>query len=132
MQSPRVCLSSRDFPHISIRQRLSIVLKDQAEHRRDIEIYIRQKLVGNDSLQMRTLRGEVHRRAAGTFLWAVLAVTMLHEYYNPGKKPAAMLRMLNEVLQDLHEMFLSTLIRNVEDIDECIALLRWVLYSLRR
>ena len=127
----RVCLSSRHFPHISIRQSLSIVLEDQAEHRRDIEIYIRQKLVGNNSLHMWALRGKVHRRAAGTFLWVVMVITMLHELDDQGKKPVAMLRKLNEVPQDLHDMFLSTLTRNVEDIDECIALLRWVLYSLR-
>ncbi|KAK5075725.1 hypothetical protein LTR70_010046 [Exophiala xenobiotica] len=127
----RVCLSSRHFPYITIQKGLSIVLEKQLQHGHDIETYIQQKFVGDDSPQMSVLRRRVRDRSTGTFLWVVLTVTMLNKLYDQGKKPAAMLQRLNEVPQDLQELFANSLSRDVEDIGERIALFRWMLYSLR-
>ena len=127
----RICLSSRHFPTVTIRKGLSIVLENQPDHRRDIEIYIQQNLVGDDTPHIGDLRRQVRNRSAGTFLWVVLTITMLNKLYDQGKKPAAMLKKLSEIPQDLRDVFACSLFRDKEDIDECIALLRWVLYSLR-
>lgn len=56
---------------------------------------------------------------------------MLNKLYDQGKSPASMLRKLDDVPQDLHRMFADILSRVAEDINERVALFRWVLFSLR-
>ncbi|KAJ9662198.1 hypothetical protein H2198_001549 [Neophaeococcomyces mojaviensis] len=64
----RIYLSSRHYPHISIEKSLSLVVEHQAGHKRDIELYIRNELVGGNSHQTGHLRWKILDRSAGVFL----------------------------------------------------------------
>jgi len=101
----RVCLASRHYPHVTIRQGLSIVLEDQLEHVRDIDFYISNQMMGDDSRQTDKLHRRVRDRSAGVFLWVVLVVATLNELFDQGKNLTSMLRKLNETPQKLDHLF---------------------------
>lgn len=127
----RICLSSRHYPHISVRKGLSLVLEDQSSHTTDIDKYIQNELADHDSPQMDKLRQEVRDRSAGVFLWVVLVIPFLKRGFDCGKSVTAMRRELSGIPQDLRDMFVEILSRDAEGMDECMALLRWVLFSQR-
>ena len=53
---PRICLSSRHYPHISIEGALSLTIEHQPEHQQDIGKYVQQNFVSEDTPQMVALR----------------------------------------------------------------------------
>lgn len=127
----RVCFSSRHYPHISVRKGLSLVLEEQASHTTDIDDYIRNELASHDNPQMDKLRQEVRDRSAGIFLWVVLVIPILNTGFDRGKSVATMREELRQIPQDLRNMFVEILSRDTEDLDECMSLLRWTLFSQR-
>lgn len=126
-----VCVSSRHYPQISLRQALSIVVENQAKHKQDIEVYVCKRLLDDSELQTSELRQKVCDRSAGIFLWVVLVVAMLNKLYDQGKPMATMLKKLDTIPQDLHRVFASILSRDQESTNERHALFRWMLYSKR-
>lgn len=133
----RVCLSSRHYPHISIKKGLSLVVEEQLEHDRDIEIYVRKKLIGqarlsgSDDSAKEDLVAEVCRKSASIFLWVVLVVPMLDEVQDHPGLVRDMRKRLDEIPKDLNELFAEILKRSDRDIESCIALLQWMLFSMR-
>lgn len=127
----RVCLSSRHYPYINIRKGLSFVLENQLSHTDDIDRYVRNELAGHNSSQIEKLQAEIRNRSAGVFLWVVLVIPILNRGFDSGKSVAAMRQELLRIPQDLHNMFVELLSRDAENMNECIAVLRWVLYSQR-
>lgn len=129
--SLRICLSSRHYPHIRIRRGLSIVLENESSHSVDIEVYVRNELVGDDSIWMQDLQRKVCARAAGVFLWVVFVVGMLNEAYDRERSSHAMLKKLNEIPSDLHDFYDEILSTASEGARERINLLQWVLVARR-
>ncbi|KAJ9650855.1 hypothetical protein H2198_009842, partial [Neophaeococcomyces mojaviensis] len=127
----RICLSSRHYPHISIKKGLSLVVEKQPEHDRDIDMYVRQKLTGFESGEKDELRVEVCRKSASIFLWVVLVVSMLNEIDDRGTLLIDMRARLDTIPEDLNDLFAEILTKSNYDIEVCIALLQWVLYSTR-
>jgi NACHT domain len=128
---PQVCLSSRHYPHISIRNGLSLTVEDQPEHQQDIETYVRQNFFVEDTLQMEGLREKVCSKADGVFLWVVLVVSMLKKEYDHGGGMAVMTKLVEEIPKGLEALFADILKRSFDDKENCISLLQWVLYSTR-
>ncbi|KAJ9653118.1 hypothetical protein H2198_007668 [Neophaeococcomyces mojaviensis] len=127
----RLCLSSRHYPYISVRKGMSLFLEDQTEHTQDIKIYIQNKLNGNDDQSLENIRQILLQRSAGIFLWVVLVIRILNQVHDRGRGMAAMRTRLESTPQALSDLFTSILTRNQEDFEECITLLRCVLYSVR-
>lgn len=46
----RICLSSRHYPHITIKKGLSLIVERQREHDQDIEVYVQDKLIAVDDV----------------------------------------------------------------------------------
>jgi len=127
----RVCLASRHYPHVTVRQGLSIVLEDQPEQIRDIDFYIGNQMRGDDSRQTDKLHRRVRDRSAGVFLWVVLVIATLNELFDQGKSLTSMLRKLNETSQDLDRLFANIFSQDQDDIGNRVTLLRWVYFALR-
>ncbi|OAP58336.1 hypothetical protein AYL99_07426 [Fonsecaea erecta] len=128
--SVRICLSSRHYPYISIRKGLSLVMEDQDGHGNDIKTYIRRKLIGDEDPEYETLRDKVYRKSSRVFLWVFLVIPILNQLYGRGQ-PEAMERRLEEIPDDLDDLFAQILAKNSENIDSSILLLQWVLFSKR-
>lgn len=125
----RICLSSRYYPNITIQTGLFIFMEEVSEHTRDIERYVAANLRGVRAPQADMLREEVLRKSAGVFLCVVLVVQMLNKMSDQGKRPAAMSKELCSIPLDLHKLFANLVNSDVEDFEECITLLQWVVFS---
>lgn len=127
----RICLSSRHYPLISVAKYRSLTIENQAEHDRDIESYIGDQLSGADSPDMISLRQIVREKSEGIFLWVVLVVRILTKPYDQGRDAATVRRRLLTIPPKRHDFFAQILFRNSDDLEECIVLLQWVLFSKR-
>jgi Ankyrin repeats (3 copies) len=128
---PRICLSSRHYPHISIRNGLSLTVEHQPEHQQDIGTYVQQNFVGENTPQMVELQEKVCSKADGVFLWVVLVICMLKKEYDHGGGILAMTKLLEEIPKGLEGLLADILKRSSEDKESCVSLLQWVLYSTR-
>lgn len=127
----RICLSSRHYPHISVEKSVSMILEDQPEHNRDIELYVQRKLAGGTGPKMEDLRNKVRDRSVGVFLWVVLVVPTLNKAHDQGRSISTMLRKLNETPSNLYQFSDQIFLKDIQDLDECVDLLQWVLYTKR-
>jgi len=127
----RICLSSRHYPHISINKGLSLVVEEQPAHGRDIETYIRQKLIGSDGEDKIELRTEIRHKSASIFLWVVLVVDMLNKIRDDGGSLKDMRARLDTIPGDLNKLFKEILAKNIHGVEASVALFQWVLFSMR-
>ncbi|KAL8393541.1 hypothetical protein RB599_005843 [Gaeumannomyces hyphopodioides] len=121
-----ICLSSRHYPHISMRKCQGLVVEDNWEHAKDIAAYVRGTLIELDGELESALLG----KASGVFMWVVLVVAMLNTAYDEGKVEA-MHRTLHEVPSDLDDLFQTLLARDKPDKNETVLMLQWILFSAR-
>ncbi|KAL8284817.1 hypothetical protein RB597_002069 [Gaeumannomyces tritici] len=121
-----ICLSSRHYPHISMRTCQGLVVENSSGHDRDIAAYVRGTLIKPDGKLEDALIG----KASGVFMWVVLVVAMLNMAYDEGKVEA-MYRTLHEVPSDLDDLFQTLLARDKPDKNETVLMLQWVLFSTR-
>lgn len=128
----RICFSSRHYPNVTVRTKLSIVVEDQDGHTKDIEKYISSELLTNiDDPDAGALKDAILSRSGGVFLWVVLVISMLNKVYDHGGGMDLILQKLYSIPQDLYELFADILCRDAQDLDKCVTLLRWVLFSQR-
>jgi len=131
-ESLRICLSSRHYPFISIKGKLSLTVEDETEHRHDIELYVRESLMPeDDSPQTNELRELVCLKSQRIFLWVVLVVQMLNKTNDQGDGRVGMRRRLDNTPGNLDGLFTKILEQSSENIEECTVLLQWVLFSMR-
>jgi len=128
--SLRICLSSRHYPHISIRRGLYIVLEHREGHGKDIELYVRSKLRDDGEGNMEHLREKVCQKASSVFLWVVLVVPILNQLYDRSQFKEIEKR-LEELPNTLDGLFAQILARSSEGINSSVLLLQWVLYAIR-
>ncbi|KAL8340712.1 hypothetical protein RB601_006689 [Gaeumannomyces tritici] len=121
-----ICLSSRHYPHISMRTCQELVVENSWGHDRDIAAYVRGTLIKPGG----ELKGALIGKASGVFMWVVLVVAMLNTAYDEGKVEA-MHRTLHEVPSDLDDLFQTLLARDKPDKNETVLMLQWVLFSTR-
>jgi len=107
----RICLSSRHYPHISMRKTLQLVVEMNDEHRQDIATYIRKKLIIQDD----GIEAEIRKKGDGNFLWVVLVVSLLNRAYDEGKVKEALQKLLEGVPDDLEEVF--NMLSSRDDLD---------------
>lgn len=128
----RICLSSRHYPHITIKKELSLVVEHQAEHGADIETYVQNTLHGmDDEPQMHALQQTICEKSGGIFLWVFLVVDILNTMYARGAVPEAMKIRLRHIPEGLDALFAEILTKAEDDIHDSIALLQWVLFATR-
>jgi ankyrin repeat protein len=125
-----VCLSSRHYPHISIRKGVSLIVEGQTGHTDDIVTYVRNHLNEDESLQMEEIRERLCHKASGVFLWVALVVPILKKLYDHGRL-AIMAERLDEIPSELDELFAEILAKHNENREESILLFQWTLFAER-
>jgi hypothetical protein len=125
-----ICLSSRHYPHISIRNGLQLTVERQHGHEKDIATYVESKFKVPSSRLTDEIKAEILSRASGVFLWVVLVVQMLNKAYDHGQVHALRSR-LDEIPDELDDLFADILTRDDETRDESILCLQWLLFAQR-
>jgi ankyrin repeat protein len=126
----RICLSSRHYPHITIRRGLSFKLERQKEHQEDIANYIASELAIGDGPYAEDIKQRVQEKASGVFMWIVLVVRILNKEFDKGNM-LALQKRLDEIPSSLSELFLDMLTRDCEDLERLWICLQWVLFAKR-
>ncbi|KAH0537351.1 hypothetical protein FGG08_005830 [Glutinoglossum americanum] len=119
-----ICLSSRHYPTICMEKKLELVVEKRVEHGQDIAIYVQDKLKKIDE----GIERELLEKAAGVFMWIILAIEMLNQKFDEGGI-AAMRKTLSEMPGDLDEVFRTLLEKDNTRKYETILMLQWVLFS---
>ena len=125
-----ICLSSRHYPHISIKKGISLIVEDQPGHDCDITTFVGNQLKGDEGSQMEELRNNLCRKSSGVFLWVVLVIPILNKLYDHGQVDA-MNERLNKIPEKLDDLFAEILARDTENRDKSILLLQWTLFAKR-
>lgn len=125
----RVCFASRHYPHISMDGSLQIVLEGEAGHQKDIERYISDRL-RIDTADAPSIEADLRARAAGVFLWVVLAVKILNEESDRGRSYALRQR-LGELPSGLNDLFQDILCPRGDDREEVVVILQWIMFASR-
>ncbi|KAI1141692.1 hypothetical protein F5Y05DRAFT_270401 [Hypoxylon sp. FL0543] len=125
-----VCFASRHYPHITIAKGLELVIEAKREHQQDIVEYLNTELrIGHDELA-EEIRSVLKYKASGIFLWVVLVVDILNKEYDRGRKNR-LLKRLEDIPEDLHELFHSILTRDRDITHELVLCIQWVLFARR-
>lgn len=128
--SLKICLSSRHYPHISIRNCPKINVEDQ--NGPDIMTYLRTKLRPMIDEQVSELEKAIIQKASGVFLWVVLVVEMLIEAVSDGEPTKLMRDMLQGVPPKLDDLFVQILNKGtIKNLPETLQMMRWVLLAER-
>uniref|UniRef100_A0A8H7TT64 NACHT domain-containing protein n=1 Tax=Bionectria ochroleuca TaxID=29856 RepID=A0A8H7TT64_BIOOC len=127
----RVCFSSRHYPYVAFKDGLGleIILEDQKDHSSDITEYVKSELKIGPSNLARDIETELHRKASGIFMWAVLVVEILNREREHGRL-YNLQRKLQEIPSDLHQLFRLILTQQTETDSNCHLLcFQWVLFA---
>lgn len=125
-----ICLSSRHYPHITIKKGVSLVVEEQREHDQDIATYVHDRLSHLQETEAEDLRAQLCGKSAGIFLWVVLVIPILNQIYDEGQGLNALKRYLKILPPDLEGLFAKILARDAKEVNACVSLLQWVLYSI--
>lgn len=124
-----VCLSSRHYPHITIRKGLSLTVENEVEHDQDIVRYVHKKIVDVSQPAMRELARQVCSKSNGIFLWVVLVIPILNRFYEEGKGLKTMLKKLDEIPVRLERLFCEILRSDTRDLGMSVTLLQCALFA---
>jgi ankyrin repeat protein len=125
-----VCLSSRHYPYISIKNGVELILEGQEGHVQDIARYLNSELRAGSGKQFEEIKEEILTRASGIFLWVALVVQIMNKEYDHGRIHA-LRRRLREIPDGLDKLFEDILTRDRENTKELILCLQWILYAKR-
>ena len=125
-----VCLSSRHYPYISIRNGIQLTLEGQEGHVQDIAKYLNSELKAGHGRQFEAIKEEVLKRSSGIFLWVALVVQILNKEYDHGRVHA-LWRRLKDIPDGLDKLFEDILTRDRENMKELVLCLQWILYAKR-
>jgi hypothetical protein len=104
-------------------------LDTQPGHQHDIKVYLDSQLdIGQEDVAI-NLRKEVQAMSSGIFMWVCLAVKMLNRSYARSNSLRVVRKRLREIPEDLHQLFLSILHRDTEDMERMILCIQWVLFA---
>lgn len=126
-----ICLSSRHYPHITISRGLSLVVEDQPEHGRDIELYITRQLTGPNGPDKTDLQDQILAKSNRVFLWVVLIVEILSQLEHQGSPLSEMKAHLKTIPTDLNKLFREILAKTIHSIETSILLFQWIVFAQR-
>ncbi|RWA03482.1 hypothetical protein EKO27_g11626 [Xylaria grammica] len=101
-----VCLSIRDFPHVTIPNCPKIFVEDYNSH--DIAAYVKQKFtlsIAAKEPQWELLNDKILRKSAGVFLWVVLVVDDVLRKWDDGDGVHSLLNQLDVVPDELEALY---------------------------
>ena len=125
-----VLFSSRHYPHITIQRSIEMKLEDQQGHSQDIDKYLSSELKAGRGKQAEQIRQEIRDRSSGIFMWIILVVQILNKAFDHGKLHTLQ-KKLQEIPNDLNELFRTILIRDNQNLDEMKLCLQCILFANR-
>ncbi|KAE9966187.1 hypothetical protein EG328_009103 [Venturia inaequalis] len=126
----RVLFSSRHYPHITAERSVQLILEDQQGHGQDVQQYVSSKLKAGRAKMVESIRREICNRSSGIFMWVVLVVEILNKVFDHGQVHAVR-KKLQEIPDDLNDLFKDILTRDRQNMDEMLLCLQWVLFANR-
>lgn len=127
----KICFSKRHYPNIIIIHGLQLCLEEQEGHERDISRYVNDVLGvsrGRENKKTTKIKKKILERAKGIFLWVVLVVGLLKKEIGRGRTHA-LEKCLDEIPNELEQLFQAILTLDSENMDQVIICLQWALYS---
>jgi hypothetical protein len=124
------CFASRYYPNITVKKGLIVRFEDNKDHQHDISRYLDTSLNIGHSALAEEIRRELQRKASGIFMWVVLVVKILNREYDAGR-PNRLRERLQEIPNDLHELFHAMLTRDGNNTNELLCCIQWILFSER-
>lgn len=130
-RSIMICLSSRPYPNITIRNSLLIVVEEQTGHDRDIKSYIKDQLEDDGTALLHEIREAVYKKSSGVFLWVVLVVARLNKAYDRGHTAQAMMDELVTVPLALLQLISSIFVEGTDQevLTQRGNMMIWLLYA---
>jgi hypothetical protein len=125
-----IMLSSRHYPHITVRHASELILESLTGHRRDINEYVHDKLRIDDPRLARDLALDIGSRSSGVFLWVVLVVAILNQKHDRGHRHL-LLASLRNLPDELHSLFKQIIHGDSRDRASTVELFLWILYANR-
>ncbi|CZS75070.1 unnamed protein product [Fusarium graminearum] len=125
----QVCFSSRHYPYIDIKSGIRLTLEGQDGHNEDLKHYISKHLRITDVVLVDELKQMMLEKAAGVFLWVALVVDILNKEYRRGR--LALRKRLQEVPDELSELFRDILTRDQEHMEDLLLSVLWILLAQR-
>jgi hypothetical protein len=107
-----------------------VILEDETGHARDIQHYISKELKLDPPAVHETLRNRILDRASGVFIWVVFAVQILGKASDHGHVHN-MENKLNEIPDDIGQLFNRILSRDTQTQQETKLCLQWILFAKR-
>lgn len=126
----RICLSSRHYPHITVRKGFSLVVEKQRDYDSDVQTYVQTKFIVSDTTNSNDLGVAVYSKSSDVFLWVVLVISILGQMSDRGKDMAEMMAFLQLLPRDLEGLFAEILPRGASEVRGRVSLLQWVLYAV--
>jgi ankyrin repeat protein len=127
-----VCLSSRHYPNITLKDCPEIWLEDH--NKGDISTYV-QRTLGTSSTDEQTMElvQMILSKASGVFLWVVLVIEMLVKAEDDGDTMAGKREKLQTVPAGLEQLFTQILDKlSPQETYETYEILKWVAFSRRQ
>ncbi|RDW69559.1 hypothetical protein BP6252_08579 [Coleophoma cylindrospora] len=106
-----ICLSSRHYPAIDIRNSKQLTLESQAGHGEDMAKYVRNRLRVGTGKNVEDVRAQILEKANGIFMWVVLVVGILNKEFRDGRIFAVKER-LKKTPSELSDLFKDILRRD--------------------
>ncbi|GIZ38905.1 hypothetical protein CKM354_000230400 [Cercospora kikuchii] len=124
-----ICFASRHYPSIMIRNGIRMNLDEATGHLDDLNVYIEQRLqMKGEGTMVHEICEKVQRKANGVFLWAVLVIDILNKEIRRGRMRCIKTR-LEEMPSGLSALFLETLRRDDEEMEEFLLCIQWILFA---
>ncbi|WPA97511.1 uncharacterized protein RHO25_002121 [Cercospora beticola] len=126
-----ICFASRHYPSITIRNGVRLNLDQETGHMNDLNIYIGQRLqMKGEGTLVHKICEEVRRKSNGVFLWTVLVVDILNKEIRRGRMRYIKSK-LDEIPSGLSALFLETLVRDKDEMEEFHLCIQWILFAQR-
>ena len=125
-----ICFASRHYPAIDIQNGRRLILEDELGHAEDLAKYIRSHLRAGKGKYIEDVRTEIHDKANGVFMWAVLVVNILNKEFRDGRI-FAVKRRLQEIPLELSDLFRDILRRDSANMTQFLLCLQWILFAER-
>ncbi|SPO07363.1 uncharacterized protein DNG_10057 [Cephalotrichum gorgonifer] len=125
-----VCISSRHFPSITIRDTVEITMEQF--NQQDMRLFIRSRFSSSDIMEDKkwaALENDVVEKSCGIFLWVVLVIDMLLKFVEEGHDMKFLRNRLRDVPEALETLFTTLLAESHHDTSTTIRLFQWAVLS---
>ena len=132
-----ICFSCRHFPVVTDNQGRDICVEE--ENQADISVYVcdelhrRLRVSESEQQYLAELQDSIVSGAHGVFQWAALVLAMAIRYHNDGLSPREIRQMLEEVPEELSDVYKHILGKVIDKkyYRETLRLMRWVCLAER-